>query len=68
MIKLKNLQEVAKVKGFSLYKLSLKAGIPELLLRKAIKRQSCSIETLYRVAKALNVSMEDLIEEVPEKE
>ncbi|MCL2696871.1 MAG: helix-turn-helix transcriptional regulator [Oscillospiraceae bacterium] len=65
-----DLNLVLKEKNISKYKLSKISGIPfttvsEITTGKS-KIKNCTGETLYKLAKALNVTMEDLLSECME--
>jgi transcriptional regulator with XRE-family HTH domain len=64
MIKLK-VKEIAEQKGFSMGKLSREADMDRNTVKKLYNdgRYSPTINTLHRVAKALGVTVADLIEE-----
>ncbi|HAE84362.1 MAG TPA: XRE family transcriptional regulator [Ktedonobacter sp.] len=64
MIKLK-VKEIAEQKGFSMGKLSREADMDRNTVKKLYNdgRYSPTIDTLHRVAKALGVTVADLIEE-----
>ena len=64
MIKLK-VKEIAEQKGFSMGKLSRGADMDRNTVKKLYNdgRYSPTIDTLHRVAKALGVTVADLIEE-----
>jgi len=64
MIKLK-VKEIAEQKGFSMGKLSTEADMDRNTVKKLYNdgRYSPTIDTLHRVAKALGVTVADLIEE-----
>lgn len=63
-----NLNIVIKQSGMTKYKVAKLSGVPHATLNDLCSGKShiekCSAETLYRIAKALNVSMESLIESV----
>jgi len=67
MIKLK-VKEIAEQKGFSMGRLSREAGLDRNTIRKLYedRRYSPTIDTLYRVARALGVRVADLFEETDE--
>ena len=60
------IHEILKKKNMTIYKLSKESGIPYATLNDICSGKTnlkkCSAETLYRLAKTLNVSMEELIE------
>lgn len=60
------LDELMKKKGLTHYRLAVKAGIPHATLSDICsgktKLEKCSAETVYKLAKALDVSMESLTE------
>lgn len=59
--------KLLKKKGFTIYKLSNKSSIPYSTLNDICndktKIKTCSGLTLYKLSKALDITMEDLIEE-----
>jgi transcriptional regulator with XRE-family HTH domain len=64
MVRLK-VKEVAEQKGFSMGKLSREADIDRNTVKKLYSdsRYSPTVDTLHRVARALGVTIADLIEE-----
>lgn len=67
MVRLK-VKEIAEQKGISMGKLSRAADIDRNTLKKLYEngRYSPTLETLRRVAKALDVRIADLFEELPD--
>ena len=64
----KELKKFIKKKNISVAELSRKTKIPQQTLYSAINRDSCiSIETLKKIAFAINVSVYELIEEISDK-
>ena len=63
-----NLNIFIRQSGMTKYKVAKLSGVPHATLNDLCSGKSriekCSAETLYRIAKALNVSMESLIETV----
>ena len=63
-----NLNIIIRQRGMTKYKVAKLSGVPHATLNDLCSGKSriekCSAETLYRIAKALNVSMESLIETV----
>ena len=63
-----NLNIIIRQSGMTKYKVAKLSGVPHATLNDLCSGKSriekCSAETLYRIAKALNVSMESLIETV----
>lgn len=63
-----NLNIVIKQSGMTKYRVAKLSGVPHATLNDLCSGKShiekCSAETLYRIAKALNVTMESLIESV----
>ena len=63
-----NLNIIIRQRGMTKYKVAKLSGVPHATLNDLFSGKSriekCSAETLYRIAKALNVSMESLIETV----
>lgn len=63
-----NLNIILKQSGMTKYRVAKISGVPHATLNDLCSGKSriekCSAETLYRIAKALNVSMESLIETV----
>lgn len=60
------LNDVMKAKNYSQYRLSKESGIAQATISDICSRKAriekCSADTLYKIAKALGVSMESLIE------
>ena len=60
------LNEVLNEKNISQYMLSKKSGVPQSTISEICsgkaKIEKCSADTLYKISKALNVTMESLIE------
>ena len=61
------INELLREKGMTKYRLSVLSGVPhatlsELCYGKTSIRK-CSVETIYKLAKALDVSMETLVED-----
>ena len=63
-----SLSELLEQKHISKYRLSKESGVPQATISDIYtgktKIQKCSAETIYRIAKALSVSMESLVEPV----
>ena len=63
-----DINEIIKESGMTKYRLSKLSGVPHATLNDLCSGKSrigkCSAETLYKIAKALQVSMEMLIEDV----
>ncbi len=63
-----NLNIIIRQSGMTKYKVAKLSGLPHATLNDLCSGKSriekCSAETLYRIAKVLNVSMESLIETV----
>ena len=62
-----NINQIINQKGITKYRLAKESGVPnatlsELCARKT-KIEKCSAETLYRLAKVLEVPMEELVED-----
>ena len=59
------LKEILKEKNFTMYKLSKMSGVPYSTISDICtgktKLEKCSAETIYKVAKALKVTMEELL-------
>ena len=59
------LKEILKEKNFTMYKLSKMCGVPYSTISDICtgktKMEKCSGETIYKVAKALKVTMEELL-------
>jgi len=66
-VKLK-VKEVAEKQGFSMGKLSRAADLDRNTVKKLYesKRYSPTLDTMHRVARALSVTICDLIEETPD--
>lgn len=62
-----DINEILKRKGMTKYRLSKLSSVPHATLCELCNGKTsiekCSAETLYKIAKALNVSMESLLEE-----
>lgn len=62
-----NINDILKETGITKYRLSKLSGVPHATLNDLCSGKSriekCSAETLYKIAKALHVSMEVLIED-----
>lgn len=60
-----NINEIIKEKGLTKYRLAVLSGVPHATLNNICSGQAkiekCSAETLYKLAQALNVTIEDLI-------
>lgn len=60
-----NINEIIKEKGVTKYRLAVLSGVPHATLNNICSGQAkiekCSAETLYKLAQALNVTIEDLI-------
>ena len=60
-----NINEIIKEKGMTKYRLAVLSGVPHATLNNICSGQAkiekCSAETLYKLAQALNVTIEDLI-------
>ena len=67
MVRLR-VKQVAKEKGMSMGKLSRTADLDYNTVKRLYdgEHYSPSIDTLYKVSKALGVKVDDLIEEVPD--
>jgi len=65
-----NINELLKQKNITKYKLSKMSGIPQTtvidICSGKAKIEKCSADTLYKIAKALDVSMETLVEDAME--
>ncbi len=61
-------KEVAKEKGFSMGKLSRASDVDYNTIKRMYddKKYSPTVDTLYKVAKVLNVSIAELVEEISE--
>ncbi|HLZ62822.1 MAG TPA: helix-turn-helix transcriptional regulator [Ktedonosporobacter sp.] len=70
MIRLK-VKEIAEQQGFSQSKLSRKADVDLTTLRKIYQQPTTAnvtIETLDRLAKALEVDIRELLESIPDED
>ncbi len=60
------LNEILEEKNISMYRLSKESNVPQTTIvdicSRKTKIEKCTAETLYKIAKALNVTMESLIE------
>lgn len=65
------LKDILKQKNITIYKLSKKSGVPYSTLNEIVnekaKLNKCSAETVYHIASALDVSMEDLLKPYMQK-
>jgi len=65
------LNDLLKEKNISKYRLAKESGVPQTTIvdicSGKAQLEKCSASTLYRIARALNVSMESLIEQEMEK-
>jgi transcriptional regulator with XRE-family HTH domain len=63
-----NINELLKQKSMTKYELSKMSGLPQTtvsdICNGKVKIEKCTGETLYKLAKALNVDMEILVEDV----
>ncbi len=61
------IKEIIKKKNMSVYKLSKKSGVPYTtvneICNEKVQIEKCSVETIYRIAKALEVSMEEILDQ-----
>lgn len=61
------INELLKDKNMSRYKLSKTSGVPQTTITDICSGKTsiekCSAETLYKISKTLNISMESLLEE-----
>lgn len=59
------LQDILKEKNMSIYRLSKRSGVPYATVNDVCngkaKLEKCSAETVYRLARALDISMEELL-------
>lgn len=66
------INDLLKEKGVSKYRLSKESGVPQTTILDICSGKTdiekCSAGTLYRIAKALDVPMEILIEPVAKKD
>jgi len=62
------IRELAEARGISMGKLSRMADVDRTTVKRLYDdpRYSPNLDTLWRVAKALKVTLNDLVEEVPE--
>lgn len=62
-----NISEIMKLQNMTRYRLSKHSGIPYATINDICSGKAhiekCTAETIYRIAKALNISMEDIVEE-----
>lgn len=54
------LKQIRNDQGLSLSKLSALSGVPQRTIEDAEHRQDCRMSTAYKLAKALNVSLDAL--------
>ena len=61
------INELLREKGMTKYRLSVLSGVPHATLSELCNGKTsirkCSVETIYKLAKALGVSMETLVED-----
>ena len=61
------INKLLQEKGLTKYRLSVLSGVPHATLRELCNGKTsigkCSVETIYKLAKALGVSMETLVED-----
>lgn len=61
------INELLREKGMTKYRLSVLSGVPHATLSELCNGKTsirkCSVETIYKLAKALDVSMETLVED-----
>jgi DNA-binding Xre family transcriptional regulator len=60
-----NVKLLMRLRGMKTFELAEKAGIDEFTLKKARKNEtieSCRLDSLYRIAVALDVCLDDLFE------
>jgi len=64
--------DILRTKNMTLYRLAKESGVPYTTLHDIYhgkaQPEKCSAETVYRIAKALNLSMEDLLAPYLEKQ
>lgn len=62
------IDEILKEKGLTKYRLSVLSGVPHTTLSELCSGKTkvgkCSVETIYKLAKTLGLSMERLVEDV----
>lgn len=65
------LNDLLAQKRISKYRLAKESGVPQTTIADICNRKAriekCSVETIYKIAKVLNVSMENLIEQEMEE-
>ena len=65
------IQEILEDRNISVYRLSKNSGVPYATCSDVVngkaKIEKCSAETVYKIAQALNVSMEELLAPYIEK-
>ena len=69
MIRLR-IAEVAKAKGVSMHKLSQRSEVSYNVIKRLFRYPTTTVntDTIHRIAKALDVPVTELIEDVPETE
>ena len=62
-------KEVAEAKGYNMSSLARKTGLGFTTIKRLWKNpeEGAHIDTLYKVAKALDVKVDDLLEEIPDE-
>ena len=67
-----DINKLLKEKGLTKYRLAVLSGVPHATLNNICSGQAhiekCSAETLYKLARVLGVTIEDLIEDAMERE
>lgn len=67
-----NLEVILKEKNMTIYQCAKLSGIPYTTLSEVVRGKTrlekCSAETVYRLSKVLNVSMEDLLTDIVERQ
>lgn len=58
-----NLKAIRTEKGLSVPKLSELSGVPRRTIQDIEKRGDCMVSTLMKLAKALNVSLDELYQD-----
>ena len=61
------LKTIRKAKGYSLAELSAAANVPQRTIEECERRKDCRISTAYKLARALDISLDDLWVEDPEE-
>lgn len=62
-----NIQKYRKERGMTVQQLADAAGLPKRTVEEAIRRDTCSVTTAIKLADALQVTLDALCRDVPQK-